>query len=71
MNRKRETKSKKVNLGFRPSVWSAFQQIAYVQNTSPNNILSDYVDWYIKEHQDELGEFEKLMRSFDGDVKPV
>lgn len=62
MNRKRETKNKKVNLGFRPSAWSAFQQIAYVQNTSPNNILSDYVDWYIKEHQEELKEFEELMK---------
>ena len=60
MNRKRETKSRKVNLGFKPSVYTAFQQIAYVQNTSVNSILSEFMDKYVSEHQEELKEFATL-----------
>ena len=60
MNRKLEPKSRKVTLGFRPSVYTQFQKIAYIQNKSPNSVMSDFMDDYVEKNQRYVEMFDNL-----------
>lgn len=60
--RKQEIKSRKVTMGYRPSVYEKFQKIAYIQSVSPNQILAEYMEKYVKAYQSDLDVYDELQQ---------
>lgn len=51
---------KRVSLSLRPSSYEAIQKIAYVQRRSVSDLMDAMMEQFIKEHEDDLMEYEKL-----------
>lgn len=55
----KEPKSRNTMLAFRPSVYEAFQKIAYMQRTSPNSLVGNWMEDYVKEHQNLVHQYDE------------
>lgn len=55
-----EIRSRKVTMGFKPSLYKKFQKIAHIQNVSPTQIVTVYMEKYVKEHQADLEIYDSL-----------
>lgn len=53
---------KRVSLSLQPSSYEAIQKIAYVQRRSASDLIGAMMEQFIKEHGDELEEYERLQK---------
>ena len=56
---KGERKSRQVTLMFKPSIYEAFQKVAYVKSMSSNALIGELVEEYVKTHQAEISQYDK------------
>ena len=58
-----ERKTRQVTLLFKPSVYEAFQKIAYVQQISPNSLIGNLIEDYVSEHVKLVENYDELVKS--------
>lgn len=56
----REKKSKPINLVLKPSVHEEFKKIAYMQQSSVNNLIGEIMEQYIKDHQEDIQKYNDM-----------
>lgn len=62
--KERETRSKRSNVLFTPTMYAAMQDLAAIKRTSVNGILNDLAADYIDQHQEELDQYRKVLAKF-------
>lgn len=58
-----ETKSKRLNLLIKPSIYEAIDKIACINRTSINNLINYFLGKSISEHQNDLDRFDQAVAS--------
>ena len=57
---KKETKSVRVNLLFRPSTKTNIEKLAYLKKSSLNDFINTVLDEYISEHEDDIARYDSI-----------
>ena len=57
----KETKSKRLNLLIKPSIFEAIDKIAYINRTTVNNLINCFLEKCIIEHQNDLDRFDRAV----------
>ena len=56
--RTNETRSRKVTLGFRPSLYEKLQKIAHQKQVAPTNLITEWMEGYVKSNQNLVHEYD-------------
>lgn len=57
---KRETKSKRLNLVIRPSLYQSIEKIAYMKQNSPNDQISKCLEEYVEKNKDLIEKYDDI-----------
>ena len=55
-----ERKTRQVTLLFKPSVYEAIQKIAYIKETSVNNLIGKLMENCMNENQELIAQYDKM-----------
>lgn len=59
---KKETKSKRLNLVIRPSLYQDVEKIAYMKKNSPNDQISKCLEEYVESNQDLIDKYDAIFQ---------
>jgi len=62
VGKQKETKSKRLNLLIRPSLLKEFAKIAYMQQTSVNDLINQLIAKHVEEKSETITEYDRLFK---------
>ena len=54
-----ERKTRQVTMAFKPSVYTAFQKVAYMQHIAPNGLLGELIEQHVQQHLDLIQKYDE------------